>query len=145
LLSKKNEEAVFHPLTYQPKKKLFFLASSTTILAKPIKHGRSDMKEQYRLTFALCVMALFVAVVAFGAISVINLTNTGKDVNETNEIEVYATANEVAVVPLDTVVAAPEETTNEPAIPASTPNPIPGFGIIATLMFVLFAIYLTHK
>ncbi len=90
-------------------------------------------------------MALFVAGVAFGAISVINLTNTKTDVNETNENEIYATANEVAVVPVDTVVAAPEETTNEPAIPASTPNPIPGFGIIATIMFVLFAIYLTHK
>ncbi len=87
-------------------------------------------------------MALFVAGVAFGAISVINLTNTNTDVNETNVNEIHATANEVAVVPVDTAVAAPGETTNEPA---STPNPIPGFGIMATIMFVLFAIYLTHK
>jgi hypothetical protein len=102
------------------------------------------MKEQYRLTFALCVTALFIAGVAFGAI---NLTNYSTDMNETNENEINATeiADEGAVVPADTTVAAPEETTIEPAIPASTPNPIPGFGIMATIMFVLFAIYLTHK
>lgn len=92
-------------------------------------------------------MALFVAGVAFGAISVINLTNTNTDLNEINEKQTDTTevVNEVAIVPVATDVAAPLETTNEPAIPASTPNPIPGFGIIATIMFVFFAIYLTHK
>jgi hypothetical protein len=92
-------------------------------------------------------MALFVAGVAFGAISVINLTDKTTDVNEKNKYQTNATkvTNEVAVVPVDTAVAAPEETTNESAIPASTPNSIPGFGILATIMFILFAIYLTHK
>lgn len=102
------------------------------------------MKEQYRLTFALCVMALFVAAVAFGAISIINLTNNTTDENE-NETSATEIASQVAVAPVGTAVAAPEETANEPAIPESTSNPIPGFGIMATIMFALFAIYLTHK
>jgi hypothetical protein len=107
-------------------------------------YGRLNMKEKYRLTFALCVTALFIAGVAFGAI---NLTNYTTDMNETNENETNATeiAHEAGDSPVDTAVAFPEETTIEPAIPTSTPNPIPGFGIMATIMFVLFAIYLTHK
>ncbi len=107
------------------------------------------MKEQYRLVFTLCVTALFFAGVSFGAIKLANYTTY---VNETNEKGTNLTKIEYedAVVPVETAVpgdtvVAPEETTIEPANPATTADTIPGFGIMATIMFVLFAIYLSHK
>ncbi|PWB54403.1 MAG: hypothetical protein C3F06_04420 [Candidatus Methanoperedenaceae archaeon] len=99
------------------------------------------MNEKYRLTFALCLTALFVTGVVLGAI---NLANYNTDGNKTNENETNVTEIEAAA---DTAVlaitAAPEETTIEPA--NLTTNTIPGFGILATIMFVFFAIYLSHK
>jgi len=139
------------------------------LVAKSIKqikniYGELNMKMQYRLTFALCVTALFVVGVAFGAI---NLTNNTTDMNKTNENKTNTTeiANETgdAVVPMNTTVepaapeettiepaettiepATPEETANEPAAPAST-KPSPGFGIVVTIMVVLSAIYISKK
>lgn len=100
------------------------------------------MNEKYRLTFALCLTALFVTGVVLGAI---NLANYNTDGNKTKEKETNVTEIEAAVVPEDTAVladtAAPEGTIIEPA----TTNTIPGFGILAAIMFVLFAIYLSHK
>jgi uncharacterized membrane protein len=125
------------------------------------------MKMKYKLTFALCVTALFLVGVAFGAI---NLTNNTTDLNKTNENKTNTTeiANETgdAVMPVNTTVepAAPEETTIEPATPdettiePATPDettieptvpaatkPSPGFGIVVTIMVVLSAIYIGKR
>ena len=104
------------------------------------------MKEQYRLTFALCLTAVFVTGVVFGAI---NLAYYTQDVNDTNKNETNVTEIAAVVVPVDTAVladtAVPEGAIIESANPATTPNTIPGFGIVAAIMFILFAIYLSHK
>ncbi len=50
-------------------------------------------------------------------------------------------------MPVNTTVepAAVLETTIEPTIPASTPKPSPGFGIIVSIAVVLSAIYIRGK
>jgi PGF-CTERM protein len=107
------------------------------------------MKKQYRIIFALCVTALFVLGVAFGAT---NLTKNFTDVNETNENETNATeialeTGNASVMPVNTTVepATVLETTIEPTIPASTPKPSPGFGILVAIVVVLSAIYIRGK
>ncbi|VVB84666.1 Uncharacterised protein [uncultured archaeon] len=109
------------------------------------------MEKQYRIIFALCVTALFVSGVgtAFGAT---NLTNNITDVNETNENETNITeiaieAGNTTVMPANTTVepVTSVETTGEPTIPASTPKPSPGFGIIVTIVAGLSALYIFEK
>lgn len=133
------------------------------------------MKMQYRLTFALCLMVLFTAGIAFGAIDPANNTTyTNKtNTNETNATEIAnetgnATAPvETTVKPADTTIVSPdatdkpvdtvaapvdttdepvEETTDEPSSQASTPaEQSPGFGIVVTIMVVLSTIYISKK
>jgi len=98
------------------------------------------MKEQYRLTFALCLTALFVTGVVLGAIT---LANYNTDVTNETDKEVVVPVD--TTVPEYTAVAVPEETINESANTVTNPNTIPGFGIVAAIMFILFAIYLSHK
>lgn len=107
------------------------------------------MKNQYRIIFALCVTALFAAGLAFGAT---NMTKNSTDVNESNENETNATeialeTGNASVMPVNTTVepATVLETTIEPSIPASTPKPSPGFGIVMAIAVVLSAIYIRGK
>ncbi len=71
-----------------------------------------------------------------------NLTKNITDVNESTENETNATeialeAGNASVMPVNTTV--------EPSIPASTPRPSPGFGILVSIAVVLSAIYIRGK
>lgn len=89
------------------------------------------MKKTYRIIFELCVTALFVVGLAFGAINLTNII----DVNETNENETNATeitmeAGNASVMPVNTTVepATPLETTVEPTIQHQLPSHLLALG-----------------
>jgi len=101
-----------------------------------------------------------IGVLTAPALVTTNLTNNITDINETKENETNATelaieavnasitpVSNASVMPVSTTVesATPLETTIEPTIPASTPKPSPGFGIVVAVVVVLSAIYIRGK
>jgi hypothetical protein len=115
------------------------------------------MKTQYGIILALCVTATFFVGIAFGAT---DMTDNSSNMSTTNITNTNATeANDTAYVqpvnttiePAETVIhetttapVTPVQTTIQATIPASTPKPSPGFGIVVTA-FVLSIIYVYGK
>ena len=106
------------------------------------------MKKQYGIIVALCVTALFVVGVAFGATNLTNITDVNEThENETNATEIAIESGNATAMPVNTTVepAAPAGTTIETTTPVSTPKPSPGFGIVVTIVAGLSAIYIFGK
>lgn len=130
------------------------------------------MKMQYRITFALCIMVFFAAVITIGTAELNNTSDANiTEESVTNETEVpmeetdSAEPVETTVEPMVTTVgsedmAEAEDTTvmsdettvesNEPVDDDAEEDPeesseseeSPGFGALAAIMVVLSAVYL---
>jgi len=115
------------------------------------------MKTQYGIILALCLIAAFFVGIAFGAYDVTNYSNVSTTnvtktnvtgANTTNYVQPVTTT----IKPADTTVrpvtttapVTPVRTTIKPTVPASTPKPSPGFGIVVTAV-VLSILYVNGK
>jgi cytoskeletal protein RodZ len=114
------------------------------------------MKKQYGIILALCVIATFFVGIAFGATDVMD---NSSNMSETNITNTNATGANDSVQPVNTTIkpadttvipettsapVTPVRTTIQPTIPASTPKPSPGFGIVVTAV-VLSILYVYGK
>ncbi len=105
------------------------------------------MKKQYGIILALCVISTFFVGIAFGATNGANMSTT--NVTKTNITGANTTDS---VQPVNTTIkpvtttapVTPDRTTIQPTVPASTPKPSPGFGIVVTTV-VLSILYVYGK
>ncbi len=152
-----------------------YLSHSELVIEKYLINiwRNEEMKTQYRITFALCVMVFVTAGMAIGAAD----SNNSTDANTTDGNGTNATVTAVdtgtpegpavtTVEPAETTVEpavttvvseSPDETTTEPIepvndnedeeaeTPSSTPEQSPGFGVVGAIMVVISAVYLIKK